>query len=233
MIIQDQAPRTTDSLSYTMRNVDSISRAKYMELLKSTDLLDERIIRDCLGDLGTLFTHWLDNKDFREFITPLMLKAVQDGRYDARLFAEQMDYAVYRDNDFLGSFLQYGTHLLKIFVLEKKEEDRSKPLRVLIKEGKYFAYFDFDKKNPNDIKKIKEIDQNRAKIYLGSIIETKKRVFRLYIFRAEKDNIPYKLRVPAIFIEGREENLSLLEKEIEKNPNLIYYIPNKHDFNIK
>jgi hypothetical protein len=109
MVERDQYARKVEYS--TMSDVDSTNIEKYKELLKTTDLLDERIARSYLGYLGTLFIHWLDYKNFRAFITPLMLKAVQDGRYDARRFAEQMDYAIFRDNDFNGSFLQYGTFL--------------------------------------------------------------------------------------------------------------------------
>jgi hypothetical protein len=229
MIERDQFVRTVEY--NTMPNVDSTNIAIYKEMLKTFDLLDLRIIGSGLGDLGTLFIHWLDYTDFRAFITPIMLKAVQDGRYDARLFAEQMDYAIFRDNDFNGSFLQYGTYLLKIFILG--EEDSSKPYGERMKERKYFAYFDFDKNNPDDMEKIKEIDENRAEIYLGGIIESRIREFTLYVFRSEKDDIPYKLDVPALFIDGREKDLSILRKEIDKNPYLIYYIQGKNDFNIK
>ena len=216
MVERDQFARKVEHS--TMLKVDSTNIAAYKELLKTVDLLDERIVTYSLGDLGTLFIHWLDNKDFRAFITPLMLKAVQDGRYDARLFAKQMDYAIFRDNDFSGNFLQYGTQLLKIFELE---EDRSKPM----KERKYFAYFNFNKNNPNDVKTIREIDKNRAEIYLDGIIECAVREFKLHFTTI--------LRVPAISISGRKKDLSLLQKEIDKNPNLIYYISNKHDFNSK
>ena len=229
MIKRDQFARNVEYS--TIPKVDSANIATYKELLKTFDLLNVRVIGYALGDLGTLFTHWLDYTDFRAFITPLMLKAVQDGRYDARIFARQMDYAIYRDNDFNGSFLQYGTQLLNIF--QYGEEDHSKPFRERMKERKYFAYFDFNKKNRNDVKKIKDIDKRRAKIYLDGAIESAIREFTLYIFRAEKDDIPYKLEVPAIYTNGIEKDLSILQKEIDKNPNLIYYIQGKNDFNIK
>ena len=213
----------------TMPKVDSANIAIYKELLKTFDLLDERIVRHSLGDLGLLFIHWLDYTDFRAFITPLMLKAVQDGRYDARLFAKQMDYAIYRDNDMNGSFLQYGTHLLKIFIWGE-EDDPSKPYKEIMKERKHFAYFDFNKKNRNDIKKIKEINKRRAEIYLDGIIESRIREFYLCVFRAEKYDIPYRLNITTLFFDGREKDLSILQKEIDKNPNLIYYIQGKNDF---
>jgi hypothetical protein len=226
MLNQDQLYRSSTDRQ-EMRNIDLQNIEIYKELLKTTDMLNERIARSCLGDLGTLFTHWLDYPDFRKFIQPKMLKAVLDGRYDARLFAEQMDYAIYRDNGFGGNTLlsPYGTYLLNLFVFDADQND--------YENYKYFAYFDFDKDNKKEIKAIKNINKNREKIYLGEIVESAIRGFNLFVFRAAKYEIPYPFNAPAICIQKYIEGKSFLYEKIEQQPNLIYYISGEHDFNLE
>jgi hypothetical protein len=230
MVKRDQKIRYTknsyskDSIYWAkIDSVDNKNIQIFEQIFKKYNLFDEKLIRNNLDDLKLLLNHWLGKKNFRIFIEPLMYKSVKEGLLDARFFSQVLDYNDYRWGE--DTICNYGTYLLKIFISENNDDN--------IENRIYFAYFDFDKNNSNNVEKINEINRKRKDIYLDDVFKDRARELKFYVFRAETQKIPYTLYAPSIFISGFEKNDSLLQDKIKKNPNLIYYIQGKYDFNIK
>lgn len=238
MIKIDQEARKSSKIGEEYWNnldiIDSQNIRRFKELLKQYDLLDDRLILYNKYDISLLFNHWLGDKDFRQYIYPLMLKAVKNGKMDARYYSEIVDYFNYRSNATYSP--DYDTMSLKIYFTNNNKLLLDSVYNGYISSVKssksYFAYFDFsDRGSQNNI--INNINQNRSAIYLGDILKYMATTLKLYIYRLSNSDFVEIINSRSIYISGFEPNMDLLKDKIAKNENLIYYIQSSHDFNIE
>lgn len=210
--------------SMQLFNADLTNFVQFSILLDSINLFDERIIN--FDEIAVFFNHWSVNYLSISDFLPKMLQSINEGVMDARKFAADVgDILFWRKNP-ESPFSPYGTQLLTIYRATCGENDISK--------SKYIAFFNFNSNDKEVKKKIKEIDKKRESIFLGSAFESNLNDFKLWLKCCgySYDNLGYLYPQPQQLVceKNAEE---ILNKELLKNPNLLYYFTGEHDFNNK
>lgn len=207
-----------------IHKVDSLNMIQFRELIKSKKVLDERIC-PATNELKTLFIHWFRYHDFFDFYNPVLLQAVHEGTFDARIYARLIDFKyMWLKNSPYSTHGVYGSHFFTI----NKENCTNGYLNC-----KYYVFSTFNRNNPEEVKLLNDIDASRAEIYLGKTITDKVRDFKMHEQRLKKIGLNF--ISSSIDITIRDVN-TFKEKmqEIQKqNSDCIYYITGEHDFNVK
>jgi len=228
---KDQEIRRVEGVTIAeMREVDSLNIIQFKELMQTANILNERTIFP--ENLMTLFTHWLRYDNALAYFEPVLLQAVRDGVFDARLFAKLIDNRSY-DIGIIPRMSSFSTYGSQFFFFYRYRGDCKKHG---VFGCKFYAFSTYDKHNPEHVRKLKQMDENRAEIYLGKTIEDNIRDFKLHKLKWSEDFDSFSFLVQSFglsLIGNRGHFMESMTENRDTIQDFIFYITGEHDFDKK
>ena len=207
----------------SIRFIDTVNVHRIRNTYKTANLFEANLIgNQGEGAMLTIFMHVF--KDNRAFFMPILLEAVHQGVFDARVYAFFVDRE-YDDGtklSFVGG--PYGTHSLMVFCEEADDI-------FCFECKKHIAIFHFDKSDLDNIRLLQEINSRRKQIYLGDVIQDRYRTFKLKMCRKEGFLTS---NLPVICGDSPEFNgRKYIQWWKDNNMEITYFIQGEHDFNFE